>query len=131
MNAQGETMTQGTRGGWRKKRGNWGEEITLDYLKSQGYHLLAQNYRFERGEIDLILDNGGVVVFAEVKTRRSKKYGAPEHSVTSKKQNQIRKVAAGFLHERGLWDRPCRFDVIAVTLTDEGPSIIHYRHAFY
>ncbi|MBM4168590.1 MAG: YraN family protein [Ignavibacteria bacterium] len=118
-------------GGWRKQRGNRGEDLALDYLRSRGYHVLARNYRFERGEIDLIAEDGEVIVFVEVKTRRSMKYGQPEHSVTLRKQNQIRKVAEGYLHEHEMRNRPCRFDVLAITMTYHDPTIIHYRNAFY
>lgn len=126
-----ETMGQDVGRGWRKRRGNRGERLALDYLTSKGYQLLAQNYRFERGEVDVVANDGGIIVFAEVKTRRSKKYGDPEHAVTPRKQNQIRKVAEGFLRERGLQGRPCRFDVLAVKLTIQGPAIVHYKNAFY
>ena len=74
--------------------GREGERIAVDYLTEKGYRILRRNYRFGRGEIDIIAQDGTELVFVEVKTRRTSAFGEPEEAVTPKKQSQIRTVAA-------------------------------------
>ena len=96
-----------------------GESLAAKHLKARGYEILARNYRARRGEIDLIARDGEFVVFVEVKTRRSLKFGLPQAAVTLQKQRQISKVALAYLQSRNLLDTPCRFDVIAIHLSPQ------------
>lgn len=96
-----------------------GESLAAKHLKARGYRILAQNYRARRGEIDLIARDGEFIVFVEVKTRRSLKFGLPQAAVTLQKQRQISKVALAYLQSRNLLDAPCRFDVIAIHLSPQ------------
>ena len=96
-----------------------GENIAATHLKTHGYKILAQNYRYQRGEIDLIALQGKRIVFVEVKTRRSLKYGLPQNAVTRQKQKQISKIALAYLQAENLIDTPCRFDVIAIHLSPQ------------
>ncbi|MYC76878.1 YraN family protein [Candidatus Poribacteria bacterium] len=96
-----------------------GESLAVKHLKARGYRILAQNYRARRGEIDLIARDGEFVVFVEVKTRRSLKFGLPQAAVTWQKQRQISKVALAYLQAHNLLDAPCRFDVIAIHLSPQ------------
>jgi putative endonuclease len=84
-----------------------------------------------RGEIDIIAFERRTLVFFEVKTRQSEDFGLPEESVNLAKQNQIRKVANGFLARNRLEGAECRFDVISISLDeDQGYSIRHIKDAF-
>ena len=94
-----------------------GEKLAVEHLKTQGYQILAENYRFQRGEIDIIAKHEERIVFVEVKTRRSLKYGLPQSAVTVQKQRQISKIALAYLQKHNLIDTSCRFDVIAIQLT--------------
>ncbi len=94
-----------------------GESFAAAHLKARGYQILARNYRLGRGEIDLIAQDGDCIVFVEVKTRRSLKFGSPQAAVTTQKQRQISKVAMGYLQTHNRFDAPCRFDVIAIHLS--------------
>lgn len=96
-----------------------GETFAAEHLKAKGYQILAQNYRFQRGEIDLIAQQGKRIVFVEVKTRRSLKFGLPQSAVTEQKQRQISKIALAYLQTQNLLDVPCRFDVIAIHLSPQ------------
>ena len=96
-----------------------GESLAVVHLKARGYKILAQNYRAVRGEIDIIAQDGDWIVFVEVKTRRSLKFGAPQAAVTTQKQRQISKVALVYLQTKNLLNAPCRFDVIAVHLSPQ------------
>ncbi len=111
--------------------GRSGEEIALRFLKKKGYRIIGQSFRMFRGEIDIIAFDRKTLVFVEVKTRKSREYGSPEESVTSAKQEQLRKIASGFLVKSHLQDVECRFDVISVLFNPDGSSRIqHFRNAF-
>ena len=96
-----------------------GESLAVKHLKARGCEILAQNYRARRGEIDLIARDGEFIVFVEVKTRRSLRFGLPQAAVTWQKQRQISKVALAYLQAQNLLDAPCRFDVIAIHLSPQ------------
>ena len=96
-----------------------GESYAIAHLKTRGYKILAQNYRAMRGEIDLVAQDGDCIVFVEVKTRRSLKFGTPQAAVTAQKQRQISKVALAYIQTHNRLDTPCRFDVIAIHLSPQ------------
>ena len=96
-----------------------GESYAVMHLKARGYKILAQNYRAVRGEIDLVAQDGDCIVFVEVKTRRSLKFGTPQAAVTAQKQRQISKVALAYMQTHNRLDTPCRFDVIAIHLSPQ------------
>ena len=111
--------------------GKMGEEIAVDYLKKKGYRIVERGYRLFRGELDIIAYDRATLVFVEVKTRAGTEFGLPEEAVTPAKQNQIKRIAQGYLMERGLVDTDCRFDVLAILINgDDGPVITHFRDAF-
>ena len=108
-----------------------GEEAAERYLQKKRYRIVARNFRFHRGEIDLIAYDRSTLVFLEVKTRRSLDQGSPEESVTLRKQLQIRKIAGAYLAGRNLRDVPCRFDIISISLEGkDGFDIRHIENAF-
>ncbi len=111
--------------------GKSGEKIALRYLEDKKYRILAQNFRLFRGEIDIIALDRKILVFVEVKTRKSTDFGLPEESVTPSKQEQIKKIAQGFLTKNNLIESECRFDVISL-IFDEGKGFLirHIQNAF-
>jgi putative endonuclease len=111
--------------------GKKGEEIAVNYLQKKGYRIVERGYRLFRGELDIIAFDGATLVFVEVKTRAGTEFGLPEEAVTRTKQNQIKRIAQGYLMERGLGDPNCRFDVLAILINgDDGPVITHFEDAF-
>lgn len=114
----------------RKQRGAVGESLAAQFLQRGGMKILHRNYRFERGEIDIVAEDGEELVFVEVKARRSKSYGEPEEAVTEQKQEQLRKVADGYLFEHGIEGRACRFDVVAIFFHNGKADINHFKNAF-
>jgi putative endonuclease len=118
----------------RRRQGYVYEQIALDYLLEKGYTLISRNFQFGRtGEIDLVMRDGPVYVFVEVKARRTGTYGTPEDSVTPAKRRQIRRVAEGFVHVMKLEAYEGRFDMIAIDYvagTQGRPEIRHYVSAF-
>jgi putative endonuclease len=115
-----------------KQLGKIGELLAVKFLKQKGYQIIEQNYRSAWGEIDLIAQDGEVLVFVEVKTRRSLKFGAPQVAVANSKQRKMSKTALEYLQEKNFFDYVCRFDVISIVFPPEPsePIIEHIENAF-
>ncbi|MRR57027.1 MAG: YraN family protein [Deltaproteobacteria bacterium] len=113
-----------------KTLGARGEEIALAFLKKHSYRIVETNYRCKCGEIDIIARDRAVLVFVEVKTRRTASYGPPQLSVTPFKQRQISKAALTWLAKNRLMDSCARFDVVGVFLREGLPVIEHIENAF-
>ena len=118
------TATRGTSLGRRA------EALAVSYLKGRKYKILETNYRCRCGEIDIIARDGSVLVFVEVKARRSTTYGPPQLSVTPFKQRQISKAALTYLCRNRLTGVDARFDVLALLLREDQPVIEHIKDAF-
>lgn len=105
-------------------KGEWAEELACRYLREQGYLIVARNWRWPGGEVDIIAKDGDTLVFVEVKGRRGGSHGAPEEAVDARKRARLWRTAQAFLGDK-LGRVPVRFDVIGV-----GPSgINHVRGA--
>lgn len=113
-----------------RNQGTEGENAAVEYLQNKGYRILERNFRYERGEIDIIAEQGSQVIFVEVKSRRSKLYGEPEDAITEAKCRQLWKVAQGYLDRHDLDEQCCRFDVIAIVYEKQVPVIRHTEDAF-
>ena len=111
--------------GWGEKAiGRWGEKQAIKAIKRRGYRIIQTNYRSALGEIDIIARDGDVLVFVEVKARRSTSHGPPAESLTPRKRRQISKAAAAFLKKHRLTHVNVRFDVVSVDLTPGGQTEI-------
>jgi len=115
----------------KMKTGRQGEKMAADLLTRSGYELIAQNYRAGHDELDIVARQGDTLVFVEVKTARSKNFGAPETWVDQRKQQHIGAAADAFLIEHDFQDVDCRFDVIAIDLSQSPPRINHIKDAFW
>jgi putative endonuclease len=110
--------------------GSAGETMACETLRRTGLKVLERNYRCELGEIDIVAGRAGLVVFCEVKTRRSDRWGAPAEAVTPVKQARIRRVAVHWLTERRLRADQVRFDVISIVIDRSGTRVDHLAGAF-
>lgn len=90
------------------------EILACAHLEQAGLKLVTRNYRCPQGEIDLILHDGDVLVFVEVRYRNSSAFGSPAETVDSRKQARLRAAASHYLVKHAI-DRACRFDVVAVS----------------
>lgn len=112
-------------------RGAACEALACAHLQTAGLSLLARNFRTRFGELDLVMRDGDIVVFVEVRYRAGHRYGNGADSVTGVKQARLTAAAQQFLqaHPR-LAALPCRFDVVAMTGADAQPIIDWRRSAF-
>lgn len=112
------------------RRGRWAEEQAARYLESRGLRLVARNFRCRAGEIDLVMTDGPVLVFVEVRFRRSDRYGSGAESLTWTKQRKLLAAARFYLARHGLADARCRFDVVSVSKPHYRPDFLWLRNAF-
>lgn len=101
------------------------------HLRNKGYQILERNYRWARGEIDIVARKDDMLVFVEVKTARGATFGPPETWVDQRKQQQIGQVAEHYLQEKQIKGVDCRFDVVAVTAQGKEWKINHIENAFW
>lgn len=110
--------------------GRQGEEAAIEHLKKAGHTILAQNYRYQKAEVDIISSYKRFTVFTEVKLRSSSAFGHPEEFVSRKKRALMKKAAEEYLFTHKI-DSQIRFDIIAITATDKGFNIYHIEDAFF
>ena len=111
----------------KKQIGQYGENLAEAYLNEKGYKLAAKNWRCSIGELDLIAWQGEMLVFIEVRTRRGKKFGSPEESITPTKQAKLIELAYTFMAENNHQDCPWRIDVIAIVLDGQN-QVRRFNH---
>ncbi len=114
----------------RHALGRAAEDYAARYLESRGCTVQARRYGRRGGEIDLVVDDAGVVVFVEVKARHTALFGDPIEAVTRRKQRRIVATARRYLQEHGRRGRPCRFDVVSVRVRRGKATIVWLRDAF-
>lgn len=132
MEEQAQTRGQKTgQRGSRKGLGDAGERLAAERLQQAGYRVRALNYHCRVGEIDIVAEEAGDIVFVEVKTRRGEAYGLPEEAVTAAKQRKLIAAAQTYLEAHACADASWRVDVVAVALTPTGKvhEVRIYRHA--
>jgi putative endonuclease len=111
--------------------GAYGEELAAAHLVKAGMVVLDRNWRCSYGEIDIIARDGEVVVFCEVKTRRSTTFGTPAEAIVAAKAHRLRKLAGVWLSISTTRPREIRFDVVSVLPGHAGtPQIEHIKAAF-
>jgi putative endonuclease len=108
-----------------------GEHLAKRHLEQLGYRIRAQNWRAREGEIDLVAEDQGTLVFVEVKARSGHSFGLPEEAVTRAKRRHLRATAQAFLEAHDLLELPWRIDVIAIDLSPAGAvdRLDHYPDA--
>ncbi|QKZ11297.1 YraN family protein [Spirosoma sp. KUDC1026] len=110
--------------------GKQGEAEAVRFLEEKGYEIIARNYRHQHAEIDLIARKGKMLIFVEVKTRTNLSFGNPEEFVSYTKAKLVMKAAEQYVFATN-WTHDLRFDIVAVTLSDNERRIKHVEDAFY
>lgn len=113
-----------------KITGAIGEKLAVSYLIKNNYKIIDRNFKCKLGEIDIIATIDDVVVFVEVKTRKSLIYGYPYEAVTLSKQQKIIKTAHSYIKLKKIMDKQYRFDIIEVYLNGS-IRINHIKNAFW
>lgn len=114
----------------RRDSGRRGEDVAETYLRTHRYAILARNWRSRAGEIDLVAERDGVVVFVEVRSRSSRRFGGPLESVDARKQLRLGRLAVEYLRSHRLQNRVARFDVIGIDWGAPDPKVVHVERAF-
>ncbi|MGI5920867.1 MAG: YraN family protein [Syntrophomonadaceae bacterium] len=107
-----------------------GEKIAAQYLLDNGYRIIERNYYTRYGELDIICERDKMIIFVEVKTRKSTKYGLPQEAITPKKIEHLKKAAITYLKSCTKHYQGIRFDVIAILITTNNQEINHIIEAF-
>ncbi|SHE48411.1 putative endonuclease [Desulfacinum infernum DSM 9756] len=114
----------------RKKTGRESEAAAEDYLRRQGLRVLDRNVRCALGELDLVAQDGQQVVFVEVRSHRSRRWGRAQESVTFAKRKKIVQLALWYLKSRSLQGVSVRFDVVVVHWNEGRPDVSWIPNAF-
>ena len=111
--------------------GQLAESLAEHMLRKKGYRIVERNLRLAGGELDLIAEKHGTLVFIEVKARRGNQFGGAPYAISTRKKQQIIKLALCYLSKHGLTNTQCRFDAILVVGTQEhSPEVTHIEQAF-
>jgi len=106
----------------RKELGNTGEKLARDFLKKKGYKIRDTNFRCREGEIDIVAEKKGCLVFVEVRTKASSGFGSPEESVTFAKKEKLIASALTYLNNHQNLPESWRIDFVAVELDPNGKT---------
>ena len=112
--------------------GDFGENAAKEYLEDMGYEILKRNFRLRFGEVDIIAQKDGCIVFVEVKTRKDNSFGEPSQYVDHKKQWNIKRAASVYTN---IETTEMRFDVIEVFYEEKDDKLYvkklnHIENAF-
>lgn len=110
-----------------RKKGSLAEDRAILFLKSKGYNIIYKNFYTIYGEIDIIGEKNNLIVFFEVKYRKTLKNGYPRESVSKTKQEKIKKAALLYISQNNIINKGFSFDVVEIIDNE----IIHIENAFY
>ena len=113
-----------------KEIGKLGEDIAAHYLKQHGYKILDRNFECRQGEIDIIAIDKKELVFIEVKTRTSNKFGFPSEAVNKIKQKHMLQTIQYYLYIRNLSEEFIRIDIIEIFINDNIYKVNQIKKAF-
>jgi putative endonuclease len=112
---------------YQKRIGDEGEDFARQYLRARGYQILERNYHSRYGEVDLVAEHDRCIVFVEVKTRTSDRFGLPEESVTPEKLEKINDTGLLWLQDHPEAPDDWRVDVIAIIM-DKNQNVVDIQH---
>ena len=104
-----------------------GERVAEERLEGLGYRILDRNWNWPGGELDLVAEQNGEIVFVEVKARRSQTFGSPEESITRAKREKLIQTAYAYLGSANRKDSPWRIDVVAIDMDPDG-TVVRLEH---
>ncbi len=110
----------------KREEGTKGEEKAINILKTEGYKIIEKNHRNHFGEIDIIAESDGYLVFVEVKKRNTPVFGVSLEAVNAAKKRHIIKSAMYYMKTHRCFNKKVRFDVVGI----DGESVKIVKHAF-
>lgn len=110
----------------KQRVGDYGETLAISHLKKQGYQILTTNWHCARGELDIVATHNKIIVFVEVRTRRTQNTESAFASITPSKREKLIASVNLYLHEHALDDILWRIDIIAIALPHNGEAIINH-----
>lgn len=113
-----------------RDKGTQVEQEVCQYLQQQGLTLIRRNYHCRGGEIDLIMQHDEVLVFVEVRYRKSSRFGSAVESVNQSKQSRLIHAATHYLQRHPQHHDSCRFDVVGVSPSTQGSQMNWIQNAF-
>jgi len=111
--------------------GKKGEDLAAEFLKRSGYKIIERNFRIRGGEIDIVALDGNTLVYVEVKSRSSYKFGRPEEAVTPFKIKFLKRAAKFYKNSRRNLPDLERIDVVAIDFTGKSPQINLIKNASF
>lgn len=116
----------------RAALGTRGEDLAARLLEDRGFRILQRNWRRPEGEVDLVAEDDGVLVFVEVRSRTGDEHGHPLETVNKQKQRRLVRAARLYLQESAMHWNETRFDVVGIIFPKEGgtPTLMHIEDAF-
>lgn len=113
-----------------RQTGKIAEDYAVQELINKNYRILERNFSNRFGEIDIIAENNGMLVFVEVKAKKGLDYGLPEEMVSRHKLKKVQNMAVIYLKGKSL---PCRIDVVAIVLSAEMELVrlTHYENVYF
>ncbi len=114
---------------YNKIIGKKAEDIAMNALKQKGYHIIDRNVSYKQGEIDIVAQDGQVLVFVEVKAKTGHNTGIPEEMITKKKLERVRLLGTIYLKGN---NEPCRIDIVAIVFNSDYSvnRITHYINVY-
>lgn len=113
----------------KQQTGNWGENVAENFLLNKGFEIRERNYRFKKAEVDLIVFRNGLLVFVEVKVRRSARFGFPETFASTAQLRRIKSASEQYQIENQ-YNGFIRFDIISILGSENSFELSHFEDAF-
>lgn len=113
-----------------KPKGDFIENMAAAFLKRSGFQILARNYSYRGGELDIVAKDNDTIVFVEVKSVWNNQQGNPAARVNTLKQKKIWKTACHYLYSKLNFEQKCRFDVVSVRTYQKPMQFEHIKNAF-
>jgi putative endonuclease len=115
----------------RRSVGRYGEQVAAAYLRQHGYEIIVENWRCPRGEIDLVACENTTLVFVEVRTKTTSRFGTPEESLDRRKIQRLHRLVQAFLTSpvrRKMLTHDYRIDVVCIDLDYDKETVLRIRH---
>ena len=108
--------------------GKWGEDVAADYLQRHGFSITERNWKVGRLEVDIIATSPNIVLFVEVKTRRTDNFGSPHEAVDWRKQKNLLAAMHQYMAINHI-ESPMRYDIISIVGSAESYELEHIENA--